>query len=52
MADVAPCMWAHGLDEAKARVLVQRHFATGNGMQPGLRVAIRRKPSGGRRAPP
>lgn len=32
MADVAPCMQAHRLDEAKVRAVVQRHFATGKGI--------------------
>ena len=32
MADVAPCMQAHRLDESRVRAVVQRHFATGKGM--------------------
>jgi Fe-S oxidoreductase len=32
MADVAPCMQAHHLDEAKVRAVVQRHFTTGQGI--------------------
>ncbi len=32
MADVAPCMQAHRLDEAKVRAVVQRQFATGKGI--------------------
>jgi Fe-S oxidoreductase len=31
-ADVAPCMQAHALDEAKVRDVVRRHFATGKGV--------------------
>lgn len=32
MADVAPCMQAHQLDEARVRDVVQRHFASGKGI--------------------
>ena len=32
LADMEPCMAAHQLDEARVRDVVQRHFATGNGI--------------------
>jgi heterodisulfide reductase subunit D len=32
LADAAPCIRAHGIDESRARDVVTRHFATGKGV--------------------